>query len=75
LAAAETQIVLLTATLPPSEEERLFRRMYWQREEVRLIRASTVRPNIKYSVVNGRRQAPERAAQLDEIVSQFLEDP
>jgi superfamily II DNA or RNA helicase len=75
LAAAETQMVLLTATLPPSEEERLFQRMYWQREEVRLIRASTVRPNIKYSVVKSSRRAPERAAHLDEMVSRFLEDP
>ena len=53
LAYAETQMLLLTATLPPSEEQTLFDRMYWRRDEARLIRASTVRPNIAYSVVDG----------------------
>ena len=46
LVGAETQMVLLTATMPPSQEEKLFQRMYWQREEVHMIRASTVRKNI-----------------------------
>jgi superfamily II DNA helicase RecQ len=32
LAAAETQIVMLTATLPLSEEDELFRRMYVERD-------------------------------------------
>jgi superfamily II DNA helicase RecQ len=36
LAAAEAQIVMLTATLPPSEEDKLFRRMYVEREQVKL---------------------------------------
>ena len=53
LAFAETQMVLLTATLPPTDEDDLFDRMYWRREEVRLIRGSTVRTNIQYSVVDG----------------------
>jgi len=53
LAMAETQMVLLTATLPPSLEEELFQRMFWQRDEVTLIRGSTVRPNIAYSVIDG----------------------
>ncbi|KAK0768541.1 hypothetical protein LTR59_017590 [Friedmanniomyces endolithicus] len=52
LAIAETQMVLLTPTLPPSLEDTLFERMFWQREEVTLIRGSTVRPNIAYSVVD-----------------------
>jgi hypothetical protein len=36
LAAAETQIVMLTATLPPSEEDKLFRQMYVEQEQVKL---------------------------------------
>lgn len=51
LAYAETQMLLLTATLPPSEEQKLFERMYWRRDGVRLIRASTVRSNIAYSTL------------------------
>jgi hypothetical protein len=36
LAAAETQIVMLTATLPPSKEDELFRQMYVKQEQVKL---------------------------------------
>jgi superfamily II DNA helicase RecQ len=36
LAAAEAQMVMLTATLLPSEEDKLFRRMYVKREQVEL---------------------------------------
>jgi superfamily II DNA helicase RecQ len=36
LAAAEAQIVMLTATLPPSKEDELFRQMYVEREQVKL---------------------------------------
>jgi hypothetical protein len=32
LAAAETQMVLLTATLPLSEEDELFERMHFERD-------------------------------------------
>ncbi|KAK3046026.1 hypothetical protein LTR09_012463 [Extremus antarcticus] len=55
LAFAETQMVLLTATLPPTDEDDLFDQMYWSREEVRLIQGSTVRANIQYSVIDGGR--------------------
>ena len=75
LASAETQMVLLTATLPPTEEERLFERMYWKREEVRLIRASTVRKNIRYRVVEGGRTERERMDRLESIVGEVLRDP
>ncbi|KAK0973037.1 hypothetical protein LTR54_017430 [Friedmanniomyces endolithicus] len=75
LAMAETQIVLLTATLPPSEEDRLFQRMFWQREEVTLIRGSTVRPNTAYSVVDGGDGVAARQAQLETIVTEALVDP
>ena len=74
LAFAETQMVLLTATLPPADEEDLFERMYWKREEVRLIRGSTVRTNIQYSVIDGCRTRREKDAQLEEIVEEVLKD-
>jgi superfamily II DNA helicase RecQ len=48
LAAAETQMVMLTATLPPSEEDELFRRMYVERDQVALFRAETARTNVAY---------------------------
>jgi superfamily II DNA helicase RecQ len=75
LAMAETQMVLLTATLPPTEEDRLCRRMYWFREEVRMIRASTVRRNIIYSVVDGGDTAAEKNDLLEQMVSEVLSDP
>ncbi|KAI6957743.1 hypothetical protein KC332_g17517 [Hortaea werneckii] len=75
LAYAETQMLLLTATLPPSEEQTLFDRMYWRRDEARLIRASTVRPNIAYSVVDGPEESPPRIALLAGIVEEVLRDP
>lgn len=55
LVAAETQMVMLTATLPPSEEEELFRRMHMERERVVMFRSSTARKNVRYGVldVNG----------------------
>jgi hypothetical protein len=36
LAAAKTQMVMLTATLPPREEDELFRRVYVERDQVAL---------------------------------------
>jgi superfamily II DNA helicase RecQ len=36
LVAAETQIVMLTATLPLSEEDELFRRMHFERDQVKI---------------------------------------
>lgn len=49
LAAAETQMVLLTATLPPSEQDELFRRMHFERAEV--FRDPTTRTNIAYHTI------------------------
>jgi hypothetical protein len=48
LAAAKTQIVMLTATLPPSKEDELFRQMYVERDQVELFRAATARTNVAY---------------------------
>lgn len=75
LAFAETQMVLLTATLPPTDENELFRRMHWKREEVRLIRAATVRPNIEYSIIDGPSEQSKRIEQMSGMVEQVLEDP
>lgn len=75
LAFAETQMVLLTATLPPTDEDELFRRMHWERDEVRLIRASTVRPNIEYSIVDGPSEPSKRFEQVSRLVDQVLKDP
>jgi superfamily II DNA helicase RecQ len=56
LARAETQMVLLTATLPPSKEGLLWERMSWSAEQVTMFRMDTTRKNIRYSVVDpGRR--------------------
>jgi superfamily II DNA helicase RecQ len=51
LVAAETQIVMLTAMLPPGKEEELFRRMHLDREQVKVFRARTTRTNVAYRVV------------------------
>jgi superfamily II DNA helicase RecQ len=74
LAFAETQMLLLTATLPPTEEQTLFDRMYWRRVEVRLIRASTVRKNIEYSVIDGPAERAKRIECLSGLVEGALQD-
>jgi superfamily II DNA helicase RecQ len=51
LVAAETQMVMLTATLPPSEEDELFRRMHFERDQVKIFRARTTRSNVAYQVI------------------------
>ena len=66
LAAAETQMVMLTATLPPSEEDELFRRMYVEREQVELIRAVTARTNVAYRVVRVGKAAKKK--EVEEMV-------
>ena len=54
LMMAEAQIVLLTATLPPSKEEELWGKLGWG-EKPLVIRDKTVRRNIRYRVVDVRR--------------------
>jgi RecQ family ATP-dependent DNA helicase len=66
LAAAETQIVMLTATLPPSEEDELFRRMYVEREQVDLFRAETARTNVAYRVIRVGKAAKKK--EVEEMV-------
>jgi hypothetical protein len=65
-------MLLLTATLPPTEEQTLFDRMYWRRAEVRLIRASTVRKNIEYSVIDGPAKMSKRIECLSGLVEGTL---
>jgi superfamily II DNA helicase RecQ len=67
-------MLLLTATLPPTKEQTLFDRMYWRRAEVRLIRASTVRKNIEYSVFDGPVEMSKRIYCLAELVGSTLRD-
>ncbi|EDN06546.1 predicted protein [Histoplasma mississippiense (nom. inval.)] len=50
LMAAKTQMVLLTATLPPGEEEKLWSRMHCTRADISLFRARTCGPNVAYRV-------------------------
>lgn len=50
LIQARTQLVFLTATLPPTLEQALFERIGHAREAVRLFRAPTTRSNIRYLV-------------------------
>jgi late competence protein required for DNA uptake (superfamily II DNA/RNA helicase) len=47
---ARTQMVLLTATLPPQLESTLLQRMQYPREQVSMFRARTSRPNVAYRV-------------------------
>jgi superfamily II DNA helicase RecQ len=56
-----TQTILMTATLPPSREATLWRRMGWRAEEVRMFRGATTRANVRYRVerVRGRNGGEE----------------
>jgi superfamily II DNA helicase RecQ len=66
LASAKTQIVMLTATLPLSEEDELFRRMYVKRDEVDLFRAETARTNVAYRVIRVGKAAKKK--EVEEMV-------
>jgi RecQ family ATP-dependent DNA helicase len=71
LVAAETQMVMLTATLPPSEENELFRRMYVEREQVDLFRAPTARTNVAYRVIRVGKSAKKK--EVDEMVVRMVQ--
>ncbi|MGI4799967.1 MAG: DEAD/DEAH box helicase [Janthinobacterium lividum] len=75
LVAAESQMVLLTATLPPSKEQELWKRMFWEEEEVCMFRARTTRKNIRYRVIEavgeGRRRLTRR--EHDRFVVELIE--
>jgi superfamily II DNA helicase RecQ len=67
-------MLLLIATLLPTEEQTLFDRIYWRRAEVRLICASTVRKNIEYSIIDGPAEMSKRIECLAELVGSMLRD-
>ena len=65
LVRAEAQMILVTATLPPSRQDELYERVYWTGLEVSEFRMRTVRRNIRYSVQvverTGERRVDETA--------------
>jgi superfamily II DNA/RNA helicase len=72
LVGAEVQMVLLTATMPPSEEGKLWQRMGWKRQEVSLFRAPTVRTNIRYSVVTPAASEKVSEEEHDRLVGEVV---
>ena len=50
---AETQMILLTATLRPRQEMELYGRIGFVRDEVRMFRSGTSHANIRYRIVRG----------------------
>jgi superfamily II DNA helicase RecQ len=77
LMIARTQVVLLTATLPPSLEDRLWQRMRWSREQVSLFRGRTSRTNVAYRlwrpIIEREYNGPHRWIQMDHIAA-FIRD-
>jgi helicase-like protein len=77
LMTARTQMVLLTATLPPSLEDRLWQRMRWSREQVSVFRGRTSRTNVAYRIwrpmVERGFEGPHRWIQMDHVAS-FIRD-
>lgn len=74
LVAAEAPMVLLTATLPPSEEGELFQRMHFRRDQVKMFRASTARTNVAYRVVkaDGTSRREEQEAMVLRMIQRKL---
>ena len=70
LARVETQMILLTATLPPCKEGLLWKRMSWTADEVKMFRMPTARKNIRYAVVKpgGRLKKKEH----DEFIASMV---
>jgi hypothetical protein len=77
LRAAKTQMVMLTATLPPAAEPTLLYRMGWPREQVAIYRARTHRPNVAYRVwcpeVEAGYDHPSQWIQMDGVI-QFIQE-
>jgi len=75
LMTAETQMVLLTATLPPTKEAELRRRMGWGEGKVDVFRAPTVRKNVRYRVMDaGRYSKPREKEMIIELVKSTLRE-
>ena len=69
---AEVPLIMLTATLPPSQEEELYRRMWLRKDEVKVFRDSTVRSNIAYTVRQlTEKDAAEGQGELFELIERM----
>jgi hypothetical protein len=77
LVQARTQMVWLTATLPPSMEDELCRWMKHDRTAVTIYRAQTSRPNVAYRVwrpvLTGVGQGPYQWIESEAVVA-FIQD-
>jgi hypothetical protein len=79
LALVGVQMVYLTATLPPSKEGEFFELINTRPEDVTMIRTSTSRANVVYSVQTLVATTPEQAteaimAKVREVLDQKLEE-
>ena len=68
LAGRDTQVVCLTATLPPSKQETFLKRMDMHETTTKILRDVTVRPNIAYRIAEY--EAAEEVEFLRELVEQ-----
>jgi superfamily II DNA helicase RecQ len=64
LMTAEAQMVLLTATLPPTKVKELQRRMGWVEGQGEIFRAQTVRKNVRYRVEDAGRYSKQREKEI-----------
>lgn len=64
------QMVYLTATLRPVEEDAFCELLGWRRDEVFLLREKTTRPNIRYSVLELQ---AEEGRELDEVFQEVVD--
>jgi superfamily II DNA helicase RecQ len=73
LCGVRVQMVCLTATLPPSKEGELWRRMDFDVKEVRLFRAVTRRRNVRYAVkeISGEDEA-DKQEQVVALIQQKM---
>ena len=73
LTVAQTQMVYLTATLPPTAERRLFDRIHSMPQDVQLFRSRTCRTNVAYRVyqpeVDGHFQTSYRWVEAPEVTA------
>ena len=75
LSRVGTQMILLTATLPPIYEVEVWRRIEWQTLQVRLLRTAISRRNIGYRTIwlEGQDKAIlQSAAAVQELLMQYL---
>ncbi|KAL8991690.1 MAG: hypothetical protein Q9169_007742, partial [Polycauliona sp. 2 TL-2023] len=70
LIGAESPMVLLTATLPPSREGDLWTRMHFQGEKVHMFRARTSRHNVRYQIIV---DPSRKQREQDEFVVQLVQ--